>query len=421
MRVFIIFLAIALPLCSHAQIKAGFAAFDISPTEQEGLESCLGGYTPFARCGITDVHNEISVRAIALSSGRDKVIIASIDSIGVGDSIISEITSRVDNYSRGRIDPEQIVITATHTHNGPDLQGLWGGISDEYKERIIRSSTRTILRSYYKRKRATVHVSSAQADVENRRGWDEVSTELKALEFRSKRTGKSIATIVNMSAHPTILDPALAVYSSDYVGAMRSAIEEDLDTHAIFFNGIVGDAQTFGEGERTRETADKYGDDMAQRLIDASTSSQRVRGRLRTKYTAFTHPIANEPVLGAIAAGFLDVNLNEDLSVTTTVGVFEIGDDLSGIFFPGEALTRLGIPLLEQLSGYDKLFIGLAGASYGYFIPGDEFLIFPDRTTEEQFSLHPFIGDNISEATETLIDSPFIDLYPCFESGSTAN
>ncbi len=61
--------------------------------------------------------------------------------------------------------------------------------------------------------------------------------------FNNRKTNQPIATLVNLSVHPTILDGNNMQYSSDYIDSLRTKIERVRGGGmTIFVNGILGDA-----------------------------------------------------------------------------------------------------------------------------------------------------------------------------------
>lgn len=407
---FLCFAILCISLSSQAGIRAGYSQEKLTPTIQEAQLSCLGGYGgPGSRCGVTKIYDDISIRVLAISEKNKYfyfrprphrealVLLAVIDTVGVGDSIIRDIRNSVFEKSNGRITKESIYITATHTHSGPDLQGLWGGISEEYRERIVSTSTRAILSAYTNQTPVTISVWQADASVENRRGWDEVDSTINVMEFRSKRFDYSIATLINMSGHPAILDAAALGYSADYVHQLRETFEHDANTNVVFINGILGDAQPIVDGPRTPETAYSFGESMAMQALAQQNTAEAVYGHLTIEQIPFTHPVENPLILGAVQVGLLDLDIDEDQNVNTQIGIMSIGNKVSAIMFPGESLTRVGLPIKSKMDSNYDFFFGLSGDSLGYFIPSDEFLQIPGRTTEETASLSPGIGDMIGK------------------------
>ncbi len=412
MKSLLLYSILLLPLPSFAGVLVGYSDKSITPTREDASQSCLGGYTPYTRCGITEIDSDISVRSLAMSSIDQNLIISVIDTVGIGDSIISMIKDEVHSRSFGLIDQDEIFLTATHTHHGPDLQGLWGGVSTPYLERIVDEAAISILSAYFRKSPATISLWKTEADIENRRGWPEVDQSMTVVMFKHKKTSEKIASLVNMSAHPTLVPKEVRAYSSDYVGSLRDTLERGLQSDVIFVNGIVGDAQPHVEAPLSLRTAEQFGSDMGERALALAASAVQIKGDLRVKTSVFTHPVSNPGLISATLSGFLDLDLNPDNSVTRKIAVFEIGKSLSGLTFPGEALTRVGIPLRNELPGQHRLFFGLSGGSLGYFVPSDEFLIFPARKTEEQASLHPLIGDNISIAIKELIAAAYPEPNP---------
>lgn len=389
----------------YAGMRAGVWVEEISPNETEMTASCLGGYgSPFSRCGSTDVLDGISVRALSIFDHDTSLTMLVFDTVGMGDQLIEDIKDRVTTYSYGYIDRDSIKVISTHTHAGPDLQGLWGGVAPEYRERIIeRAATAAVISKFFSFS-VDVSVSKTVANVENRRGWEEVDSDVNVLRFTSKHFNHTIATLVNMSAHPTILDETNMGYSAGYIHFLRKEIEENVGGKVVFVNGILGDAQPNTLSVRGYQEAEAFGLSVANNVINSFDSSEPVKPNLKQAVVDFNHVVANPNVIGAAQAGLLDLQLNEDNSIDTQFTYFKIGDKVSGIGFPGEALSRLGLPLKEEMTTPYKFFFGLYDDSYGYFIPSDEFLQIDGRFTEEAASMGPFIGDASKAVVSELIN-----------------
>lgn len=378
-----------------ANFYVGINQVNINPTESEMPVTCLGGYQPFSRCGSTEIHDPITVRSLAIADDDTLMIFAVLDSIGVGDALIREIKNKVNQITDGEINPEQIYITATHTHSGPDLQGLWGGVDENYRQRIIKRSAKAIIESVRRSECADIYVTQTMADVRNRRGWDTVDRSVSVLDFRNARTDSRIGTLVNMSAHPTILGETNLAYSSDYIHSVRKSVERNLGGTAIFINGVLGDAEPEID-DHTFESARQFGNSVAKSVVRSlHKETKKVEGDLEIRSVDFTHRVTNEAVIGAVYAGLLDLDLSDNLTVTPRLSFFTLGDLVSGLSFPGEALTRLGLPIKKEMPAEHPFFFGLADGSLGYFIPSDEFLQIEGRTTEESASLDVFIGDSV--------------------------
>lgn len=388
--------ALAVAMCSHTafatQYQVGVAKTNITPKKFQRPEVCMGGYgAPFEKCGLTQVNDRLSSRSLAISDKDTTLIITSIDAPGISKALISAIKTRVERQFG--IAQDHVFIAATHSHSGPDLQGVWGGASDDYEAYVVRKVTRSIRRALRTREPAKIFSTTTTAPVENRRGYNVVDDSVNVLDIVSRDNKERIATLVNMSAHPTIVPPENTAYSAGYVHYLRDTVEDELGGITVFVNGAVGDAQAATNDMRGLDVAEDYGELVGERVVDALAHRDRVKGDLLVRSTTFTHPVTNPLILGGIQAGLIDLALSPDGQVTTQLSFFCFGDDVQGITFPGEALTRLAMPIQASLSGDVNFFFGLTNDSLGYFLPSDEFLQIEGRTTEESASVDPFIGD----------------------------
>jgi len=400
MRLVFLLVISFLSLTATAQLRVGTWVEDVSPSYLEGLTSCLGGYgLPFSRCGSTKVHDPISVRALSISDTDTLGIFVVIDTVGIGDDFIADVKQRISLMSGGRIPHESVHVVATHTHAGPDLQGLWGGISPLYRQRLVKASAAAAITAHFSAQPTAVFAGTAQADVLNRRGWNDVDQNISILDFRTIDNSRRIATLVNMSAHPTILDDSNRHYSSDFIHHLRASVEREWGGVTVFINGVVGDAEPYTAQQRSFAAAEDVGTTTAHRILETETALEPVTGSFDLRVVKFQHPVTNPLLLAAAHIGVLDVNLDRKHRISTQFTLFQLGDQVSGVTFPGEALTGLGQPIKERLPGKYQFFFGLTGGSYGYFIPRSEFGTISGRTTEELFSLDVGAGDEASDVT----------------------
>lgn len=378
----------------------GVATTNITPKQEMLSEVCMGGYgSPFEKCGLVDVDNRLTARSLAISDKDTTVVFTSLDTPGLSKKIFALIKAEV--LKRTDLDPSNLFISATHTHAGTDLLGVWGGVSTEYQDFVVKRVVRSIKRSLMLQEPAKIFTAVTEVDVENRRGWDQVDSSVNVLDIVSKYNNERIATLVNMSAHPTIIPKENVEYSSGFVHFLRKKIERNIGGTTIFINGIVGDAQPKTEEQRDITSEKEYGKNVGRAVINALTNKTKVRGDFEIKTAEFSHNVSNPIILGGIAAGLIDLDLDSENKVTTQVSYFNFGKSIEGVTFPGEALTRLGLPIKETLTAKAKFFFGLTNDSLGYFVPSDEFLQVQGRSTEERASLDPLIGD---KAKSILID-----------------
>jgi len=399
-------LVVTLLLCgvATAQIRVGVDVGDISPRAKEGEASCLGGYgLPYSRCGVVAINDPITVRAIFIGDGEQHLLLVVFDTVGLGSRFIRDTTKAIAERmgSVEGVDEEAIVLAATHTHAGPDLQGLWGGIDDEYRERIINITISVASRAVTKARAAIAYVAEAPVETRNRRGMPYVDKTAEALQFRDQDTGDVIATLVSISAHPTILGKDNERYSSGYVHFIRSEVEREYGGSTVFVNSILGDAEPDVKG-RNHQAMRIFGVAAARSIIDALRSPSKVNGAFAVEFSQFAHHVSNWLIRFATFVGLLDLDL-ENGEMSTRLGVFSFGDDVGGILFPGEALSSLGATIQRALPVKHRLFFGLSGDTLGYFIPSREYDAVPGRDTEESVCVDPSIGDDVEVAFVQLI------------------
>jgi hypothetical protein len=148
------------------------------------------------------------------------------------------------------------------------------------------------------------------------------------------------------------------------------AIEEADGGLAMFVNGAQGDANpaTAGDFEEARRMGEAAGQG-AQILAAVNMISEQ----------------------GVVARGGRP-------HVPTRVAALEMGPSLRGMTVPGEATTRLGLPLKEALGSPYRLFLGPAYDTLGYLIPADEWMTGRNNDYEESVSMGSDAGAAIGAA-----------------------
>jgi len=111
-------------------LQAGTATVNITPE----LGCHLVGY--FNDRIATNIHDELWVKAIALTDGEATLGLVTCDLIGVPAPIID--AAKVMIEQRTGVPPEQVLISATHTHTAPSAKGGLGTPAmPEYAESLI--------------------------------------------------------------------------------------------------------------------------------------------------------------------------------------------------------------------------------------------------------------------------------------------
>ena len=380
--------------------EAGFDVRDLTPTDDElASDFYMGGYGFYTERGAAEgVHDPIFVRTMAIGYGQDDgVILAVVDTVGFGNWWTREIRSAAAEATG--LSEEQIVIGATHTHAGPDLQGLWGSVPDGYRERMLGLIVDSMAAAWSAREPAQLHVASETAANRNRRGWDFTDDSLFALEARALDDDARLGVLMAFAAHPVVLDSDNLLISRDWCGYAVDTLEAELDAPAVYFNAIQGDVSPDvpdGMYVDDFERAEAYGQHVADQTILALSASEPVGVDLERAYREFDLPVTNESFLFAADAGLLEYDFEmaegENI-VTTQTAYIRLGEEVQMLVFPGESLTRNGLPIKEVMTAPHQVVLGLSGDALGYFVPSDEWNTGLNDNYEESVSVGMSAGD----------------------------
>jgi hypothetical protein len=396
-------------------VRAGFAVRDVSPTGAEvaSEQVYMGAYGFLTQRGAaTGVHDPIHARTLVIEAGASSVSMTILDLPGMSNRVIRDIVARASADTG--MDPETIYVGSTHTHSAPDLQGLWGGVPAEYRQRVIDLTIASIVEAHGALRDAELFVSTGTGPNRNRRGWEMTDDALTVLEARTPG-GDPIATLVQFAAHPVKLGAINHLISRDYVGYTVDRLEEALGGPVLYFNGIVGDCSPNG-GESEPgcdifecefQQAESYGMLVADAALDVlETEPTRLSAGVATSYESWDQVIGNAGFIGLHEAGHLDyetISIGEGAGVRTQGAYFRLGTELQGVAFPGEALTRTGLAIKEQMKAPHRLFLGLTTDSLGYFVREDEWGSGRNGGYEETVSTDETAGERSIEVIGGLV------------------
>jgi hypothetical protein len=338
------------------------------------------------------------VRSMAIGYGpTDGGIFAIVDTVGMGNLWTRRV--RADVAAATGLSEEQVVIGSTHTHAGPDLQGLWGGVPDDYRERILDAMVASMTAAWESRVAADLEVASTTANNRNRRDWGFTDDVMFVLQARSQADDSVIGAMVAFAAHPVVLDDNNLLVSRDFCGYAVDNLEAQLDAPVLLFNGVQGDVSPVvpdGTYNDDFERAEAYGNHVAERAMLALGEVELVSLGFYRDYTDFSLDVTNENFLFAAQAGILDYEFiqRDGMSmVDTQTAYFRFGEEVQLIVFPGESLTRNGLPVREAMTAPHSAVLGLSGDALGYFVPADEWNTGLNDNYEESVSVGMAAGD----------------------------
>jgi hypothetical protein len=344
---------------------------DVSPTGGQKPPTFSGPPEPFCDANgngrwdgiysdkgtpMTDVHDPLQARAIAISDGsHTPVVYVSVPQIGLFDYYTEQVRSVVaGKYSR----TADVVVSANHNESSPDSIGLYGGvqtgqgagvrsgIDEYYMDFLVDRAAKAAADAVANLRPATLHANQIQGPIEpglqgsshpllsgmSQRISDQfptavrlpgdnrvaaVSPKLGVLQAR-RSDGSAIFTAVSLAAHNQEMGNSGPGVSADWPGAMERALDADHRGVGIFLvgdNGSIEDPQTdpvvIPDGSENHdgqakkfEQADATGRRLADLAGQAAAKAQELNpGTVRLTRKQVCIPLENNAFVALGAAG----------------------------------------------------------------------------------------------------------------------
>ena len=234
--------------------KAGFARVNINP--MMGIP--IRGYFKVRLAdGILD---DIEANALALQSNENITLLISVDNCGIEQQLLSYYRKKVSDATE--VPMENIVISSTHTHQGPEATiNSQNELVREYTEFLGKRITDAAVFAIADLKEAKMGYGKGIApnvafirryvmkdgSIKTNPGVNNpdivkpvgiIDDSVNVIRF--DREGADTIVFVNFANHPDVVGGNKI--SADWPGLLRKNVEKILDnTKCIFFNGAQGD------------------------------------------------------------------------------------------------------------------------------------------------------------------------------------
>jgi len=198
----------------------------------------MAGYS--ARSGNSKgTHDDLKARAISLSHNGQEIAIVVCDLLAVGDDLVAEIRG-ICEATLG-IPASNIMISATHTHQGP--MGLSKYLDDVYPPFLVRKVVEAITQAKKSQKEGTFRFveNSLKSVSQNRRDPEGPIEEVLKVLLATDKDDEVIASVMAYACHPTILENDNFLFSADFPGAANALLEKNLGGTSLFLQGTCGD------------------------------------------------------------------------------------------------------------------------------------------------------------------------------------
>ena len=204
--------------------------------------------------GSTSVHDDLTVTALALEYGNDKVLLLSATVCLIGNELSAKVRQLCGEAAG--IPASNVILGATHTHSGP-ITTNYGDSSfydTEYCDSIFVPRCVAAAKAAVKEmKPVTVGIAKTESKVGiNRRQllandriilgqnpWGPYDSEMTVIAFKGG-DGKTLANIVHCAAHCTAIGSSTEV-SRDWAGVMIDRLDRESGAITLFFQGLQGD------------------------------------------------------------------------------------------------------------------------------------------------------------------------------------
>ncbi len=408
------------PAVRAGELKVGAAQVDITPANG----TPMAGYYKFRAVG--GVLDPIFAKTIVVEQDGARAAFVVLDLVGTTRPVV--VAARRLIAEQCQIPPERVMISATHTHTGPQLPR--GSMMDEITKvnappgvqyvtalpGLIAKSVSDALANLQPAK-ASATVGKAEGISFNRRviGKDgkciwqprkidpaverpagPVDPDLGLLVFEALDARPApLAAYTNFAMHPTSVGGGLRI-SADYPGAFTKLLRErkGAEMVAVFANGCCGNINhtDYLSGNPQRNTLQ-----LGTALADVATQSWPNLQALKTyaprahattvtlqrrqfseeeiaraKDVAnrmFTENLGTVPMAEAVCV--LETVGKRDVPFEAEVQVITFSEDLVIVALPGEIFVELGLAI-KAASPFKHTFIAeLANGSVGY-VPNRE-------------------------------------------------
>lgn len=428
------------PELAAGELYVGVASVDITPTEPIRLAGNTGRMEP------TDsVEQRLWAKAIAFGDAAHPTVLVTADLVGISAAITAELGRRLESVGVKR---DQLVLTATHTHTGPEVRGVLPthlveprtpalvATIDRYTDGLIDHLEEVALEALAERRPSRVEWALGSVGfAENRRvlkdgnwvGWGfdptgPVDHDLPVMKV-SGRDGTVRAVLLTYACHAATRG-GNAIHG-DWPGTAKELIEaRHPGATAIVTIGTAADANPNPRGgleaveQHAKEIADEVDRLIAGPMEPVTTPPA---GRYR-EITLDFDSIPSRQTLAetargtgrpAIHARYLLSRLDrgEDIGRSPyPIQTWTFGDDLEMIFLGGEAVADYGLRLKRELDSTRVWVTSYANAQPFYV--ASERMIPQGGYEVEQSMLGYGQASRLANGTEDRIIGAVRDLVP---------
>lgn len=365
------------------------------------------------------IHDDLWARAMVIDDGKTRLAIVSLDAIGFMNNDVIDLRNRLSKEAGITYS----IITSTHTHEGPDLLGLWGenpfhsGINpahmDFVKNQAVKAIETAVQNLCPVRLSIAQDLTGAQPLVIDTRTPEVFDSGLRMIQVLEKQSGKTLGTLVSWGDHPETLWSDNLLLTSDFPHYVREGIEKGVFSKdslvkpgvggvAVYASASVGGLMTTHPrltvkdpftGEEFKEPtfpkAEAQGKALANLALNVLDKPEMIIDSASISIVARTVPIPLDNTMFKLAAmmGIMKRGTTGWMKMKSELAVVTIGP-ISMVTIPGELypeilnggvetpegqdfkISPVEIPAIrDMMPGKYKFMFGLANDEIGYILP----------------------------------------------------
>lgn len=356
-------------------LKVGVSEIVFSPTGADWL------HHPYK------IATDLKARTAVFSDGKVTVALCGADLFGMGWDQINVMREAVK-----KIGVDHLVVGMAHDHEAGDTIGVYGFFPADYVAYIQKQIIAGVTEAY-KNMKPVAEVRTASKEmpmdgmrvqylIRNARNSGILDPTISIIQPIGQ-DGKPIATIVNYACHVESVKSGAQEITADFPGYMCEQMKADGLGQPIFLNGALGGMVSGDNKERTHESSKETGLKFASIVKDLAKT---VQSPATFKFSAERRPVEipmTNPKFKPLYEGGLR-SLHRGRVVTDMIYI-QLGE-AQIVTLPGELLPEMSYEVLERMTGFPRILVGLANDELGYMIPPYDFR---DDEYEETMSQGP--------------------------------
>lgn len=331
----------------------------------------------------TGIHQDIRVKVMSLKTKENKhILFFSYDFVGIMGNLKSTLEKKL---TENGITFDEIVVTATHTHNGPGgltKKKLWQIFAMDrfvrsYFNFVIDKSVLATQNAIKNAKQAKIYHVQVPLPLHSRnRSNFTTKTDPNAnLIYAKDLHDNYLGAIFNYAVHPTVLGQKNYKFSSDWAGSVETKLEEtledlsrdDIESTVMFINSAEGDISHTVKKRDLKTTAIQISNKVKSylakaKIVDTKFKSYKTVKRLVQK------PRLNFKQCKIKFFRFRGISLRRMFRRTFESKVLTLGN-LMIFLWPGEPSYSLGMEATKLVpEGMTGINFGLANNYVAYLV-----------------------------------------------------